>query len=240
MSRLDRRLGFLAQLASAESAGTRGLCEVCRDATGVTGAGIMLMSETTSEGSICTTNDVSALIEQLQYDLGEGPCIDAYMEDRPISEPDLESPARPRWMAFTPPAVAAGARAVFGFPLRVGAARLGALNLYTDHPGPLSDLQHSDALIAADITAQAVLLMQAGAPPGSLPAELDAGGEFHWVVHQAAGMIAAQLDIDIVEAMVRLRAHAFGNSRSLDDVATDVVARILRFDPSTDGSRRDP
>src|SRR5687768_18592889 len=73
---VQRRMEILAQLGTAQAGGTRRLCEVCRDATGATGAGIMLMSETTPHGSICTTNEVSELIEQLQYDLGEGPCID--------------------------------------------------------------------------------------------------------------------------------------------------------------------
>ncbi|HEX2850964.1 MAG TPA: ANTAR domain-containing protein [Acidimicrobiales bacterium] len=230
-----RRLDMLAQLAG--NGGTLRLCHVCRDATGATGAGIMLMSATTSNGSVCTTDAVSALLESLQYDLGEGPCIDAYLGDAPVAEPDIGSPARARWPAFAPPALAAGARAVFGFPLRVGAARLGALNLYRATAGPLSDAQHGDALIAADIAAQAVLLMQAGAPPGRLASELDDGGEFHFVVHQAAGMIAAQLGVDVAQALVRLRGHAFGNGRDLTEVAHDVVERRLRLEPSAEGHR---
>ena len=79
---------------------------------------------------------MSTLIEQLQYDLGEGPCVDAYQLDRPVLEPDLAEPAAPRWLAFAGPALAAGVRAVFGFPLHVGAVRLGALNLYCDRAGP--------------------------------------------------------------------------------------------------------
>lgn len=233
----SRRLEILAQLVAAEEAGTQGICAVCRDATGATGAGIMLMSASTSQGSICTTDDVSALIEKLQYDLGEGPCIDAYSTDAPVAEPDLVAPARPRWPAFAPPATAAGARAVFGFPLRVGAARIGALNLYRDRAGGLSDSQHADALIVADVAARAVLVMQAGAPPGSLAAELDSGGDFHWVVHQAAGMVAAQLEIGVLDALVRLRAHAFGNDRDLTDVARDVVERRLRFGTTGDGGQ---
>ena len=78
-------------------------------------------------------------------------------------------------MAFTPQAVEAGVRAVFGFPLRVGAVRLGALNLYQDRPGPLSDDQHADALVMADVIARWVLDVQAGAPPGALAEELERG-----------------------------------------------------------------
>ena len=143
---------------------------------------------------MCTTNEVSALIEQLQYELGEGPCVDAYHQDRPVLEPDLADPGTPRWLAFTGPAIEAGVRAVFGFPLQVGAVRLGALNLYCDRPGPLTDEQHADALVMADVAAQAVLVLQANAPPGKLAAELEAGADFQYVVHQASGMVAAQLE----------------------------------------------
>ncbi|MHB8466107.1 MAG: GAF and ANTAR domain-containing protein, partial [Acidimicrobiales bacterium] len=165
-------------------------------------------------------------------------CVDAYDQGRPVLEPDLAQPRTPRWLAFTGPAVDAGVRAVFGFPLQVGAVRLGALNLYRDRPGPLADEQHADALVMADVAAQALLVMQANAPPGRLAAGLEAGGNFHYVVHQASGMVATQLGVSVGQALIRLRAYAFGNERPLDMVARDVVARALRFD---DGSgEKDP
>jgi hypothetical protein len=200
----------------------------------MSGAGIMLMSGDVPRGSVCTTDDVSAVIEDLQYSLGEGPCVDAYNGDHPVLEPDLAHPTEPRWAAFTAPALDAGARAVFGFPLRVGAVRLGALNLYCDRSGPLSEDQHADALVMADVAAQAVLAMQAGAPPGELAAELEAGADFRYVVHQASGMVSAQLDVSVGVALIRLRAYAFANDRPLNQVAEDVVARELRFDAHED------
>ena len=226
----ERRLRILAQLAGDGGLGTKRLCEVCADVTDVNGAGIMLMSADVPRGSLCTTNEVSGVIEELQFSLGEGPCVDAYRLDRPVFEPDLARPEHPRWLAFTGPAVEAGARAVFGFPLRVGAVRLGALNLYCDRPGSLRDEQHADSLTMAELAAQTVLMLQAGAPAGMLATELEIGADLHYVVHQAAGMVAAQLDVSIGHALVRLRAHAFGHDRPLDAVARDVVARTLRFD----------
>jgi GAF domain-containing protein len=228
----ERRLRILARLVGGGTPEleTKRLCEVCADVTGTSGAGIMLMSGDVPRGSVCTTNNVSALIEQLQYALGEGPCVDAYHQDRPVLEPDLANTSTPRWLAFTGPAIEAGVRAIFGFPLQVGAVRLGALNLYSDRPGPLTDDQHADALVMADIAAQAVLVLQANAPPGKLAAELEAGADFNYVVHQASGMVAAQLDVSVGQALIRLRAYAFGNDRSLAKVAKDVVARKLRFD----------
>jgi hypothetical protein len=195
----------------------------------------MLMWGDIPGGSVCTTDAVSDLIEQLQYALGEGPCVDAYRDDRPVLEPDLANPLVARWPACGTPVAAAGALAVFGFPLHVGAARLGALNLYRDRPGPLTDEPHTDGLVMAGLAAQAVLMLQAGAAPGHLAEELDIGADFHYPVHQASGMVAAQLGIGVGQALVRLRAYAFGHGRALGHVAEDVLARRLRFDPETDG-----
>lgn len=228
----ERRLRILALLfdGGTSEVQTKRLCEVSAEVTATSGAGIMLMSGDVPRGSVCTTSPVSDLIEQLQYELGEGPCVDAYHQDRPVLEPDLAHPAVPRWLGFTGPAVSAGVQAVFGFPLRVGEVRLGALNLYCSRSGALTDDQHADALVMADIAAQAVLVLQAGAPPGALAAELEKGADFHYVVNQAAGMVAAQLDGSVAQALIRLRAYAFGNDRALAEVAEDVVARRIRFD----------
>lgn len=195
------------------------LCGVCRSVTGMSGAGIMLMSGDLPLGSIGTTGAVSALIEDLQYTLGEGPSVDAFQLGRPVLEPDLADPAVPRWMAFTGPALDAGVRAVFGFPLEIGGVRLGALNLFADRPGRPSD-----------ISAEAVLVMQAKESQGVLAPELEQGTNFQYVVHQAAGMVSSQLDVSVAQALVRLRAHAFSHQRLLATVAADVVARRLRFD----------
>jgi hypothetical protein len=225
-----RLLRILARLEAGEAMerGPARLCEGCAELTAMTGAGIMLMSGDVPQGSICSSDAVSALIEDLQYTLGEGPCVDAYEQERPVLEPDLSGAGMSRWAAFTPGAVRAGARAVFGFPLQVGAVRIGALNLYRDAPGPLDDEQHADALVLASVAARAVLGMQAGAPTGMLGAELE-GSDFRFVVHQASGMVSAQLEVSVAEALIRLRGYAFAHDRPLRAVAEDVVARRLRL-----------
>jgi hypothetical protein len=181
-------------------------------------------------GSVGATCAVSAEIDDLQFALGEGPGVDAFTFGRPVLEPDLAHPAQPRWLAFTGPAVSAGAGSVFAFPLRVGTVRLGALSLHAEGPGRLTAEQHADAEAAAEDAAEAVLAMQAGGPCGTLAAELEAGSNLRYAVHQAAGMVSVQLDVSVAEALVCLRAHAFGHQRPLADVAADVVGRRLRLE----------
>jgi len=226
----DRRLDLLSRIVGdADGFDVDRLCEVSADATGVTSAGILLVPGEPSASVVCATDEVASTIGQLQYELGEGPSIDAHHRDAPVLEPDLACPDRPAWPAFTSAALDIGIRAVFSFPLHVGAIRLGTLDLHRHSPGALTDHQHADALVLADIAAQTVLLLQAGAPEGEIAEELSANEDFHSLVHQASGMVAAQLGVSVETALVRLRAHAFGNERRLTDVARDVVERRLRF-----------
>lgn len=228
----DRRLRILSRLAADGDAALWPvrLCDVCAEVTVMSGAGIMMMSGGLPLGSVGTTDEMSVLIEELQYTLGEGPCVDAYELQRPVLEPDLAAPSTARWLAFTRTAVEAGVRAVFGFPIEVGAVRLGALNLYRDRPGFLSDDQHADALVLAAVAARAMLAVQANAAPGALAEELESGLNFRFVVHQASGMVSAQLQVSLGDALVRLRAYAFANERVLAEVAEEVVSRRLWFD----------
>jgi len=226
----DRLRRILAELSDGESTWpVARLCTVGPQITGSNGVGVMLMSGDIPSGSLCSSDEVSELIEDLQFTLGEGPCVDAYQDDKIVSEPDLADPQTRRWFAFTPPALEAGARAVFGFPLRVGTVRLGALNLYRDRPGELTADQHADALVLADVTARWVLDAQAGAPSGVVAEQLEAGADFHLAVHNAAGIVSVQEGISVTEALIRLRAFAYSHDRPLADVAQDIIARRFRL-----------
>ena len=147
----------------------------------------------------------------------------------PAAEPDVADPRRARWPTFTPLAEDAGAAAIFSFPLRVGGARLGALTLYQRRAGRLTDDQHADALVMAEVVVGAVLAQQAGARPGDLAAELEALSSSAAEVHQASGMVSVQLGVSVAEALLRLRAHAYAEGRALAAVAGDVTAGRLRL-----------
>ena len=206
------------------------LCDTCVEVLDVAGAGIMLMSDGEHRGTLGVSNPVMTVVEDLQFTLGEGPCIDAYASEHPILEPDLGDPVTNRWPAFSGPAVLAGVRAVFGFPLRTGAVNLGALDLYLEHPGDLRADQVRDAVVMAEVISNTVLALQADAAPGELPALLDATMDHRAIVHQASGMLSAQLDIDVTDALVRIRAHAYTSNRPVNDVAHDIVDHRLRLE----------
>jgi hypothetical protein len=225
--RLVRILGLVAGTAGS---GPRRLCEVAAQVTGATGAGIMLLPDGQPPASLCTSDDVSSSIEEAQFALGDGPCIEAHRTGSVVSIPDLATADHTRWVALVHLAREAGVQALFGYPVRIGTVRLGTLSLYRDRPGPLDDDQHTDALVTADVAARVILATQAGVPLGNPGAALAEHMELWPVVHQAAGMVSVQLDISVADALVRLRARAFGVGRPLSQVARDVVERRLTFD----------
>ncbi len=196
----------------------------------MSGAGILLLSDHALRASLCASDEVSVRLEELQFTLGEGPSVDAFRLDAPVTEPDLAAPEVRRWLAFTSPALDAGAGAVFSFPLLCGVVRVGSLDLYRDRSGALTDDQHADALVLADVVAFAILSGQADLSPSGLATDLEAGVNLHVVVHQAAGMVSAQIPATLGDSLARLRGYAFENDMTVTEVADAVVARRLRFD----------
>lgn len=219
--------GFAGDREEGRDPGAR-LVDACVQILSVTGVGIMLMVDHEHRGSLAGSDTAIRTTEALQFALGEGPCIDTYRGGRPVSEPRLANPVVMRWPAFSRPAVDAGVEAIFGFPLQIGAIRIGALDLYRDAPGDLSAAQFRDALIMAEVVTHAVLDLQAAAKSGAFASELNLGAD-RMVVHQASGMMSVQLDLPISEAMIRLRGYAYANERPIDEVSRDVVARRLRI-----------
>jgi len=229
----DRLLTILMLLAQRERSHPKGrsLCAVAAEFTNLSGAGVALVSSGQQYTSVCTSNVVARKLMELEITVGEGPCVDACISEYAIDESDLSANFERRWLAYSPLASMAGAHAVFAYPVRIGAIRLGALSFYRDVPGPLSAAQSADAYLMASVIGRAILSMQAGAPHDTLAAELEREVTFDFSVHQAAGMIAVQGSMSVGNALVALRAHAFATNESLSELAMRVVIREISFDP---------
>lgn len=153
------------------------IAELCVQTLGVDGAGISLLSDTGRRGVVCATDDVSRRIEELQVTLGEGPCIDTVRTGMPVLVVDLhdrDDIAAWRWPTFMAAVADAGVRAVFAFPLRIGAIGLGALDMYRNRPGALDDDELASALLGAEAAAVALLGLETS-QDGALADTADTG-----------------------------------------------------------------
>lgn len=211
------------------------VCRACVRWLPVTGAAIALMDGPGTQEPVCATDAGSRRIDELQFSLGDGPCVDAFASGRAVLVADITDPADTRWPVFAEAAAQTGARGMFVFPLHVGAARVGVLDLYRNTPGSLDDHELAGALRAAD--AAMWTLLDGGERRGHSGDERDdspllARAE----IHQATGMLVAQAGISAQAGLARLRAAAFVQGRTLADVAEDVLARRSRLD--ADGTWR--
>jgi hypothetical protein len=179
---------------------------------------------------MATASDLATeRIEELQFTYGEGPCVDAFASSRPVLVPDLAADAMGRWPVYAPAIHDAGVRAVFAFPLQVGAVRLGALDVFREYTGPLSRTELGRSLAFAD---RAVTILLDGQERATEDADgLDDVLDDRIELFQAQGMVMVQLGVSLAEALSRIRAHAYAEGRRLDVVAADIIARRLRFEP---------
>jgi hypothetical protein len=211
-SRADTRHNRIKVLAAA-----------CAEAAGVDGCGISMRDSDGNPVTLETTDDVAAAIEDLQLTLGEGPCMDVAASGSPVLVADLRDRSgglQGRWPVFVTEADGVGVRALFAFPVRIGAIALGVVDLYRRTAGAMSDTQLASTLSTVDTIGRHML-----SDPDGEQDELS----YTLTVHQAAGMVMVQLSSGIEEALVRLRATAYADGRPLSGVAADVVSGRLRF-----------
>ncbi len=208
------------------------VCKICVAELGIDAASISLQIASPSWQTVAATDATAELLEELQFSLNEGICLEAAERRSPVLVPDLrEGASLARWPMYAA-AVAerTAVEAMFALPLQWGTINLGVLVLYRFSVGSLSEAQWRDALNVADMAVLIMLRFGADADgTGAGWLNLSAGARAE--IHQATGMVLAQLGVGPQEALARMRAYAFAAERLLADVARDVVARRLHFTP---------
>lgn len=202
---------------------------------GVDGIAVSLVTENNLTELLWCSDATTRRFEDLQFTLGEGPGPDAVRTGAMVWAPDLAQIPFTRWPALAMEAPDLDARAAFCFPMGIGAITVGVLTAVRHAPGPMSAQQADDATILASALTARCLGGDVPLPGSTLPAD-SPGHLQHAVVHQATGMLSVQLSLTLPQALLRLRAHAYGSGRSLTDTSQDVVDRRLRLDPGGNGT----
>jgi hypothetical protein len=197
----------------------------------VHGAAVSVLAGSAGQSTVCSSDDTAARLDELQFDLGEGPCWDAMSSLAPVLRPRLATESQHEWPLFSnavrEDALASGVGGLYAFPLFVGSLGIGAVDLYSTTTEPLEPSQVTDAAELASIASWQVLR---SILTDRVVDDLE-GPATHSrrEVHQATGMVLAQLDISAEEAALLLRAHAFASGRTVAEIANDVIERRLDF-----------
>jgi hypothetical protein len=205
----------------------------CADSLAATGgAGLSVARNGAPRETVLASTPSAEELEELQFTLGQGPGMDAAAGRGPVLVADLTMPdARRRWPLFAPAAAERGIRGMFAFPVAVGAVLIGVLGVYRLQAGLLAPQEVTDGLMFADAVLALALDERGGiasGPDGLAEAAVSARRA---QVHQATGMVAAQLDVSMPDALVVLRAHAYVTGQRLSDLVADLLARRVRLGP---------
>jgi len=227
------RAGLTAAVAeSGGGAAADRLCACCVGLLAVDGAALSLLSGGALYSVGLSGSGISA-VDELQFTLGEGPCLDAVDSSAPVLVADLT--VTDRWPFFAVAAARLGVRAVFALPVTVAGFPVGVLTLCRHRPGRLTGGTATGVLLAAELAVLPLLDvigtdMRAAVDDVGSPAWDELGSMMRSEVYQASGVVIAQLGVPPAEAMVRLRAHAFATGKSLTEIAYQILEHDLYLD----------
>lgn len=193
------------------------------------GAVVTLKSGDGSEAIAAASDPRSRSRAELEFSVGEGPAHDAFAHGRPVLVSDLGGPQGDAWPGYVSAAQTAGIRAVFAFPLQVGASRFGVLSMFADRQRNLADAELSQCLALSELATEVLLDSSEGSRDGEIDPDLKSALGFRSEIYQAQGMLMVDLGIALPEALAVMRAHAFAAGRKLIDVSIDIVEGRLHL-----------
>jgi hypothetical protein len=201
------------------------MCAAYVDLSGAAGAALTVDYTTPNRVTLCATTDVARRLEDLQDVLGEGPGHSA-AESGQIELCAVPGSASSRWSIFVEAAQDVVPNAtIHAVPMHPHHDVFGVITLYDDPAGGRRLALNGEHLQFLANVVGAALIGEAGDP-----ATFNSGP---WAsrarVHQATGMVVAQLRLSPEDALAVLRAHAYGQQSTLSEIASAVVERRLTF-----------
>ncbi len=200
------------------------LADRCVELLDVSAAGIVLVDPTGSLRVMAASSDETDLLELLEMQNDEGPCLDCHRSRRPVTNQDLDAEATTtRWPRFTAVASGLGYHNAHALPMRLRDVQLGSLSLFGDDVAPMpgADLLVGQAL--ADVASISIVQFRAASETGVLADRLELALRNRVTIGQAKGIIAERSRLTMTEAFALLRRHSRDHDRALSAVAGDVV-----------------
>ncbi|WXF92328.1 GAF and ANTAR domain-containing protein [Curtobacterium flaccumfaciens pv. flaccumfaciens] len=198
------------------------------------GVSISTFGELCPSETVSATDEVATRIDEIQLDLSEGPCWTALATDAPVLETDLVQRPNAAWPAFNDAVRSEPVGAVFAFPVAFGPFPLGAIDVYVPEPATIEDDTVRQAMTLASAVSRRVLRRALRSIADEDDALLDRSPSSRRVVHQATGVVLAQLDISPEDAYLLLQGHAFARRTTMRRVAEEILDGTVRFEKRGD------
>ncbi|OII36064.1 hypothetical protein BIU98_00495 [Curtobacterium sp. MMLR14_010] len=205
----------------------RELSEPVRQAMPIGGVSVSSFGVIGTNETISASDDTAFRVDEIQFDLTEGPCWTALHQRAPVLEGDIVQRPNADWPAFNEAVRDEAVRAVFAFPIVFGPFPLGAVDVYAPDP---TDLDHEQVEIAAALATAMGRRVLRRAVQAIEDEEALIDSFSRRVVHQATGVVLAQLDITPDDATLLIQGHAFARKTSMHQVAEEIISGAVRFE----------
>ena len=189
---------------------------------GVDGTALMLVDRDQVLRNLAASDLRAALLEELQAEHGEGPCVDAFDDKEPVSADDLAREAR--WPAFAPDAARRHLLAVLASPIPYSEQAVGVVVVFAAEPHPWTEAEREAIVAFTDLVALLILNAMEATERGRLAAELQVALDSRVVIEQAKGVLVGRHGLTTRQAFERLRRQARDQRRPLPEVARAVVS----------------
>jgi GAF domain-containing protein len=196
------------------------LCERCVELLGASDVGIVLVDERGQLHAMASSTERLHVLELMELQNHEGPCLDAYLTGAPVLNADLESR---RWPRFERRAFAAGFRTVHAIPLRHRGESIGAINIFDAHRRTITPEDAAVVQALADIASIAVLQHRALRKARTLSDQLQQALQSRVAIEQAKGILAERLHVDLAGAFSTLRSYSRNRNEPIGDVARQLI-----------------
>ncbi len=206
------------------------LCRPFLSSLPVSGASVTVVTASGARMTLCSSDAIAARIDELQFELGEGPQSSVALSGQIVIVPDVASRGHDDWPVLGAALGELPVGAIFCVPIQMGAVTVGVATLYCDKPLALNNHQQTTALAIASAIAGGAVQHAMVSAIDDAAVESPTAPALRREVHQATGILLVQLNTTATIAYARLQAYAFANGRTLQSVAHDVVAGSLTFD----------
>ncbi len=199
----------------------RGSVEACVDLFGVSGSGLMVADEQNVLRYLISTDGPGRILEEVETEAGEGPCVDAFITNRVVASDDLATETR--WAAITPTVLRHGVRSVLGVPVHLGGVPVGSLDVYLDRAHAWDESERQALLRYREVVGTILSTALTARHAGQLADQLQYALDYRVVIERGVGYLMARDGVDAVRAFDRLRRAARANRLKIGEVAQQVL-----------------
>ena len=189
---------------------------------GVDGTALMLVDRDQVLRNLAASDPRAVPLEELQATHGEGPCVDAFDDKRPVPAADLA--ADDRWPAFSPAAAGQGLRAVLASPIPYSDQAVGVVTVFAFGQHEWTEAEREAIVAFTELVALLIMNAMEASERGRLAGELQAALDSRVVIEQAKGVLVGRHGLTTRQAFERLRRQARDQRRPLTEVARSVVS----------------